>query len=329
MKLRAVRLSGFGKYLPPRVVTSAELEVRLSLPAGWIADHTGVEERRYADESQSGMAAKAVREAMQDAGLTWSDVSLLIGACGVPEQAIPCTAALVQKQLGEAAFGVGCFDVNTTCLSFLAALDVASALVDSGAHRHIVVFSAEKASIGLNPHEPESATLMGDGAAAVVVSRATDGESSVMAPAALTTFSAGSHLAEVRSGGTAHHPSDPATTREMMLFHMEGPKIMRFTQKAGVPFIRRYVDALPWPDDTIRLVVPHQASLFAMRLMARAVGFEGRLFENIRDHGNCVAASIPMALHDAVKSGRLARGDVTLLGGTAAGVSIGVLALRL
>ncbi len=328
MRLRHVRLSGLGKYLPPRVVTSAELEVRMKLPAGWIASHTGVEERRYADELQSEMAAKAVREALEDAKLKLSDISLLISAAGVPEQSIPCTAALIQKRLGPEATGIACFDVNTTCLSFVAALDVAAALVDGGSHRHVIVVSSEKASVGLNYDEPESASLMGDGAAAVIVSRE-EGAEARMAPAALTTLSAGAELAEVKSGGTAFHPLAPHTTRQMQFFHMEGPKIFRFAQKKGVPFFNGYLASLPWGLDEIRAVIPHQASLFAMRSMARAIGFEdGRMFENIQTHGNCVAASIPLALYDAVKAGKVRRGEVALLGGTAAGVSIGALAFR-
>src|SRR5262249_303510 len=157
---RRVKIAGLGKFLPSQVVTSAELEERMGLEAGWIAGHTGVEQRHYVkDETASYMGAHAARAALEDAGAALSDVGLLICAAGSTEQQIPCTAVLIQRELGKAADGIPCFDVNSTCLSFLHGLDVAAHAVANGAHRAVLVVSTEVSSVALNYRERESSVL--------------------------------------------------------------------------------------------------------------------------------------------------------------------------
>jgi 3-oxoacyl-[acyl-carrier-protein] synthase-3 len=330
---RPVKIAGLGKYLPERVVRSDELERELGLEAGWIAKRTGVvERRRIADgETQSQMGAAAARAALADAG--WGaadagDLGLIVCASGGMEQAIPCTAALLQRELGLAAAGVPCFDVNATCLSFLVALDLAANYVELGAYASVLVVSTEASSVAIDWTEHESAVLLGDGAAAALVTRAAAGESSAMYRASVTTDSRGVGLAEVKGCGTARHPNRPDVPPASNLFHMQGPQIVRYALKQSVPFIARYAATLPFPLADLRALCAHQASLFAVRMGARACGFrDDQVIENIATHGNCVAASIPMVLHDGVREGRIARGDRVLLAGTAAGVAVGALAL--
>lgn len=329
-KPRRVKIAGIGKYLPETVVTSAELEARMNLPAGWIEHHTGVVERRHArGETVSEMGAHAARAALADARLEVGDVDMIVNAAASPEQCIPCTAVFVQRALGEKARGIPCFDVDSTCLSFLFGLEVASSLVAAGTYRNVLVVSSELPSIAVNWKEAESSVLMGDGACAAVVGRAGETEESCMHQAAFTTFSDGAELAELKGGGTKHPPNAPETKPETNMFHMEGPRIFRLAQKVSVPFVEKYLQDVDCPAETFDAVVPHQASLFAVRMTARACGLPPeKLVENIQTHGNCLAASIPMALHDAVRSGRIRRGDRVLLAGTAAGVSVGAMAMR-
>ena len=170
--------------------------------------------------------------------------------------------------------------------------------------------------------------LLGDGAGAVFLTRTPEGEASAMSPGRFTTFSDGAELAQLLGGGSKHHPNAPTTTPAMNRFHMEGPRIFKFTQKHTLPFVAEYFADLGVEAKDFAALVPHQASLVALRMAARAAGFsETQVLENIADHGNCVAASIPMVLHDGVRSGRIRRGDRVLLAGTAAGVSLGALAL--
>jgi 3-oxoacyl-[acyl-carrier-protein] synthase III len=326
---RRVKIAGIGKCLPSRVVTSAELEERLGLERGWIERKTGIVERRYVrDETVSSMGAEAARAALSDAGRSLAGTDLLICASACTEQKIPCTAVFIQRALGPEAEGVPCFDVNSTCLSFLHGLEIAANAVAMGSARQVLVVSSEVSSAALDWSQKESCVLLGDGAAAIVVTRAEEGEPSALYRAAFTTHSSGAELAQLRGGGIRHHPNDPRTTPEMNLFQMCGPQIFRFTQRLSVPFIRQYVDGLPFPSSELAAVVAHQASLFALRATTRACGFEPeQVLENIQTHGNCVAASIPMLLHDSVRARRIRRGDPILLAGTAAGISVGALAM--
>jgi 3-oxoacyl-[acyl-carrier-protein] synthase-3 len=176
-----VRLAGLGSYLPDRRVTNAELEDRLGIAPGWIRRATGVEERRYAgDESASTMGAAAARDALAAAGLEPGDLDAIVGAAAAPQQAIPCTAVFIARELGLADGRAACFDLNATCLSFLFALHTVANLIASGAYRTVLIVSSEVASRTLNPNERESAVLFGDAAAAAIVTRAEPGEASTL-----------------------------------------------------------------------------------------------------------------------------------------------------
>lgn len=324
----SARITGIGSYLPARVVTNQELEAALGLAAGWIFDRTGVSERRRCNgESSAFMAAAAARDALSMAGLRADDLTAIIGASSTPQQAIPCTAVFVQRELGATEGLASCFDVNATCLSFLAALDVAARLVAGGAHQHVLVFSSESAAQSLNPDEPESAVLFGDAAAAVVVSHA--GESlSALHVTRLQTWHSGAELSQISGGGTLHHPNDPETTSEHNMFAMRGPQLFRKAAPLLLPFMDALCASAGWQRDDVAAVVPHQASRHGIELGWKLLGFrEEQIVVNLGVRGNCIAASMPLALAEAVASGRIQRGDRVLLFGLAAGLSLGGAAL--
>jgi 3-oxoacyl-[acyl-carrier-protein] synthase III len=318
------RIAGIGSYLPSRIVTNHELEIELGLPAGWIEDRTGVQERRRCKgESSAFMAAAAAREALAMAGIEASDLTAIIGASSTPQQAIPCTAVFVQRELDAPEGVAACFDVNATCLSFLAAFDVAARLVAGGAHRHVLVFSSESTSHSLNPSEPESAVLFGDAAAAVVVSHA-DGSGSVLHSSRLQTWHSGAELSQISGGGTLHHPNDPETTAAHNLFAMRGPQLFRKAAPLLMPFMDALCDSAGWSRHDVSAVVPHQASRHGIELGWKMLGFcEPQIIVNLATRGNCIAASIPLALSEAVHAGRIVRGDRVVLFGLAAGLSLG------
>ncbi|MFN7133470.1 MAG: beta-ketoacyl-ACP synthase 3 [Myxococcales bacterium] len=327
--VRNVKIAGVGKDLPARVVTSAELEQRLGLEAGWIESRTGVVERRHAtEETASQLGARAAMRALEDAGVALEEVDLLICGSGTPEQTVPSTAVLIQRALGPRAEGIPSFDVNSTCLSFVTGVDIAANFIAAGTYRNVLVVSTEVSSCGLNWDEKESCVLLGDGAAAALLTPTPEGERSCIYTAAMGTWSSGADLAKLEGGGSRFHPNDPRTRPEQNLFHMEGPKILKYTQKHAIPFVAEYMASLPFGIAELKALVPHQASLLALRIAARACGFaDAQVMENIREHGNCVAASIPLVLHDSVKNGTIRRGDRILLAGTAAGVSVGTMAV--
>lgn len=325
----SIRIAGMGAFLPPNRVPSASLEEEHGIPTGWIARATGVCERRCASgETSSGMAAQATRQALRNANIEGRELDLIIGASAAPQQAVPCTAALVQRELELCESGAPCFDLNATCLSFLFALHHAAMFIEAGLYKNILVFSSEITSVSLNWRERESASLFGDGAAAAVLTRAQPDEESGLWRARFRTDARGAHFTQALGGGTLHHPGSPHTTREMNHFSMQGPALFKMATRQMTPFLDEFFAGLGWNREDLNAVVPHQASGFALAQLPKRFGFRpDQLVINLPTRGNCVAASIPLALCEAVESGRIERGDKVLLLGSGAGLSLGALAI--
>ncbi|MBC8134833.1 MAG: beta-ketoacyl-ACP synthase III [Fibrella sp.] len=324
-----VKIAGLGTYLPERIVANDELEQSLDLIPGWIAKRTGICERRYnTGETAIYQAAEAVRVALACAGRTVADVDAFVGASSGPQQLIPCNAALLQRELGAPDGGSMCFDINATCLSFPVALHTVAPLVASGTYQCVVIFSTEIASRSLNPDQKESAVLFGDGAAAVIIVRTPEGESSALHLARFATYSSGAEHTQFRGAGSRHHPNDPLTATAMNQFDMNGPAVFLQGARAMPLFLDGFFAALGVPRHAFAHVVPHQASGHAVDLLHKRLGFcPGQVVRNIETRGNCIAASIPIALTEAVAAGRIERGDSVLLVGTGAGLTLGALAL--
>jgi 3-oxoacyl-[acyl-carrier-protein] synthase-3 len=325
----AIKIAGLGKYLPERIVTSAELEKQLDIPTGWVERVTGVQTRRYAGrETVSEMATAAAREALQMAGLQPSDLDAIIGASAGVRQAIPCTAAFVQRELGAPDGKSACFDINATCLSFVFALQTAAHLINAGVYKTVLIFSSEIATFSRNPKQWESAVLFGDGAAAAVVTVAQPGEASAIWHSHFVTYSSGADLTQLLGGGSLHHPNDPATTPQMNMFDMDGPAVFKKAARLVQPFLDEFTKEQGWAHQDYDQVIPHQASGHAMKLISTRFGFHPeRIFNHIHERGNCISVSIPLALTEAVQTGKVRRGDKVLLIGTGAGLSVGALAL--
>jgi len=328
-KMLPVKLAGLGWYLPSRKVTNAELEAQLGIPADWIERATGVCERRYVtDETVVSMGVAATYMALEAAKLSLEDLDMIIWASTSPQQAIPCTAAFLQRELRAPEGKSACFDINATCLSFLFALQSTAHLVASGAYNAVLICSSELVSRYLNPHERESVALFGDAAAAAVITRSVPGEASAFWHAHFETYSSGADLTEIRGGGVLHHPNDPATTQEMNMFHMNGPAVFRQASLLAEPFMAHFVSAFGWERCQVAALVPHQASRHGIELLTRRLGFSStQVIVNLPLRGNCVSASMPLALAEAVYSGRIQRGDRVLLAGTGAGLTLGALAI--
>jgi 3-oxoacyl-[acyl-carrier-protein] synthase-3 len=326
MQARKIRILGTGKYLPKRKITAADMDEILGMPPGWVLKKTDVALRHFVeDETASYMGAQAANAALEDAGLTFADIDCLVCASGSMEQPIPCTAVLIQKAMGEHTSGVPAFDINSTCLSFLTALDVMSCLVELGRYRRILVVSTEVASNALNWEDKESAALFGDGAAAVVIGKSEAGCSSQIICASMKTYSQGSHLSEVRGGGTKYHPREyTAHTEKEFLFNMDGSAIFKMASKLLPEFVADLLKMASTSMADISLVVPHQGSAMAMRLLQRKLGIsDEQLIYITPNHGNTIAAAIPMGIYEAIQQKRLQRGDRVLLLGTSAGLSLG------
>ena len=323
-----LKIIGLGRYLPPRIVQNSELERIYALSAGWVERRNGVRERRWVTtETASFMAAEAAREALDEAGLRPDQLSLIINASGTAEQAIPDTSALIQRQLGLGRSGIPAMSVHTTCLSFLTALDVAANFLSTGRYTTILIVSSDISSCGINPKEPESATLVGDAAAAVVVSRSGMEDASAIHHAHFKTYGDGASFTAIRGGGSARHPAKPDHNSDDDLFRMDGPAVLRMVRSFDEAFLEELYAGLSTSLRDIDLVVPHQSSKVGLLLLQRYGWPEAKIIHTREWLGNCVAASIPATLYQAVRSTTLQRGQKFLLVGTGAGLSIGGLVM--
>ncbi|MEI6692628.1 MAG: 3-oxoacyl-[acyl-carrier-protein] synthase III C-terminal domain-containing protein [Chlorobium sp.] len=323
-----LKIIGLGRYLPSRIVSSSELEMKWSLPAGWVEQHNGVRERRWAmSETSSFMAAEAAREAFDEASIKPGDINLIINASGTGEQAIPDTGALIQRQLGLGKSGIPAITVNNTCLSFITAMDVAANYLQSGRYKNILIASSDISSCGINPKEPDSASLVGDAAAAAVVTRSRHGECSAIHHAHLATYGEGAYLTTIMGGGSARHPSKPDHNSDDDLFSMSGLALLRMVRGIDEKFLEELYPGLSKSLCDIDIVVPHQASKVGLHMLRRFCWPEDRVIQTLQWLGNCVAASIPATLYQAVRDGSLQRGKKALLIGTGAGISMGGLVM--
>lgn len=322
---RNIRIVGMGTYLPKRKVTSAEVDAIIGAKEGWSESKTGVKIRYYVDgETSSFMGAEAAKEAIKDAGLTFHDIDCIISGSGTVQQAIPSTASLIQEQLGLQHSGIPCFDVNSTCLSWVTALDMISYAIEAGRYKNVVLVSSEISSVGLNWGQNESSILFGDGAVAMVISKSASGTAGIIS-SHMETYSAGAHLSEIRGGGTMIHPRGyNEETKEDFLFDMDGPAIFKLSLKLLPNFVEKVFQDTNLSLDDVSMVVPHQASGPAMKLIRRKLGItEDRFMKIIENYGNMISASIPLAFYEGVRQGRIKRGDTVFLLGTSAGLSIG------
>lgn len=321
---RGLRILGTGAALPDEALTSAELDERLGLDPGSVEAATGVKVRYVERGSAAALGARAARQALDAAGLTLTDIDAIVCSSGTPDQPLPCNAALLHEQLAPPR-PIPAWDINASCLSFVVGLDLLATLVGGGRYRRVLLVSSDVASVGLDWSDLGASGIFGDGAAAAVLGPAEGTESAVLA-AGLATYSEGAHTCEIPGGGSRHAPGrlrDPADVTEWMTFRMNGGAVFRLAARHLGGFVDSLLAGADLTLDDL-LVIPHQASHHGLAYLRRQFKLrEEQVVDIYADHGNQVSASLPSALHAAVTSGRLTRGEHALLLGTGAGLSIG------
>jgi len=317
-----VQVDSVGFYAPPRVQTAAELAPLVGQSEDWILSRTRVAERRICEEPSAEMGAKAAREALGDGPRP----DLIINASLTPTQLIPDTSVFVQNALGFS--GIPSFSIHATCLSFVVAFHNAAALLSAGAYQRILVVSSEMASQSRDYDHPESAVLFGDGAAAAVLVPTPEGGTGELLGFKMITLPEHHHLAEFQGAGTRFHPNADDTRPHHNLFRMRGPAIYKKAVLTVARTIRQLLDELGMTPSDVDWVVPHQASGPAIQAIPR-FGFPAdRIVDIVPEYGNCIAASVPMALYTLVRSGRLERGQTVMFLGTGAGLSVAAAIVR-
>lgn len=327
----AFDIAGWGTYRPECQLPSSVLDARLGKSDGWVEAQFGIASRGVAasHETSSMMAAEASRRALEMAG--WKDgaFDVLIGGCGVMEQPIPSTAILVQQKLRLGHSGIPAFDVNQTCLSFLAALDVASMGIALGRWRRALIFASDIASAGLDPANPKTMSIFGDGAAAIAIEAAPGGDSGLLA-SRFESYGYAHELAQLRAGGTrlrVEEGYDALVTGSH--FQMDAFGIFKAAARCLPKLIDSVLEKAGVARGELKAIVCHQAS-------APGVEHVRRLFEPAPDRvvnifattGNQIAASLPTVLAHALDTGCVRKGDALMMLGTAAGISAGTMVLR-
>lgn len=322
-----VQILGTGHALPGLAVSSAALDERLRLPARTVEQTCGVRVRHFATEKETAAAlgARAACQALALAGLSLFDIDALVACSATMDQGMPCNAALIHAELGLSATGVPAFDINASCLGFIAALDALAWPLAGGRYRCILVVAADLASCGLDWSDVRCSGIFGDGAGAAVLGWAPEQGSRLLA-SALQTYSVGASFCEIPAGGSRHHPQRVGMDAfaERNLFRMNGKGVFRLAAKHLPDFVDRLLEQASVTKSDLDWIVPHQASHLAMSHLSERLGFEpSRIINIFADHGNQVAASVPTALDIAVRDGRIRRGHRVLLLGTGAGLSLG------
>ncbi|MDE6182703.1 MAG: beta-ketoacyl-ACP synthase III [Eubacteriales bacterium] len=329
-----IKIIGMGRYLPKRIVTGEEVDKVLGKKNDYTAKYVGVKERRYAndEETVSFMAKEAILEAIKEANIKLSDIDAICYSGASIEQLIPSTACLIQRQLGLEDSGIACFDINSTCLSFVTALDTISYLIEGNRYKNVVIVSSEKASCGINKNEPESYSLFGDGAVACIVTKTPENETSKIFKALHKTYSSGADFCQIVGGGTKLYGSLKNITPEnehLYKFHMDGKSVFKQSMKIMPSFLKELFENTNLKFEDINMICPHQASLSAMNIMRKKLNIaEEKFMVIIQNLGNMISASIPMALYIGIKENKIKRGDKVMLIGTSAGLSLGSVILE-
>jgi 3-oxoacyl-[acyl-carrier-protein] synthase-3 len=307
------RIEGLGIYLPPKVLTNFDLEKMVDTSDEWITTRTGIKERRIAeDETVVDLATKAAEEAIRTSGIAKEEIEVLILATLSPQLGFPATACLVQERLGlpESAMA---FDISAACSGFLFALDIADSYLKSGKKKTALIIGAEKLSSIVDWSDRSTCVLFGDGAGAAVVRYDPESDSDVLATRLYTKGKEWKILYRDLCG----------------YLKMEGRKVFK---EAVSGMTRSSLEAIKdaglRPED-IDLVVPHQANLRIIKALAERLGVPmEKVYVNVNRYGNTSAASIPIALYEAYKEGKLKRGMNVLLTAMGGGLTWGSAVLR-
>ncbi len=324
---RSVRISGWGAYAPETVLTNADLERIVDTSDEWITSRTGIRERRVAgrDETTATMGSIAARRAVAVAGLVPDDIDLIVVATLTPDHLTPATAVLVKEGLGN--HRAPAFDVGAACSGFVYGYATAHAYVQSGMARHALVIGSELLTRFLDFTDRNTCVLFGDGAGAVVLS-ASDEEGGGLQGLELTADPDGAWSIWVPAGG-ARRPTSAATVqRAEHYLRMEGRETYRYATRTIASSALRAVERAGWTPDEVDLIVPHQANIRIIESVAKGLGIPmDRFFIDLDRYGNTSAASVPLALSEAVDAGRLRPGAKVVFVAFGAGFTSGAAAV--
>lgn len=327
-RVRRVQIAALGVYVPPRVLTNADLERMVDTSDEWIQQRTGIRERHIVDPgvATSDLAVEAARCALRQARLTPDDIDVLVVGTTTPDMIFPSTACLIQHKLG--ATRLWGFDLGAACSGFTYALTVGAQFVASGAHERALVVGADVMSSIIDYTDRATCVLFGDGAGAVVLAPAADDGLGILDFAHEIDGSGGPALC-MPAGGSLRPASHETVEKRLHYVHQDGQTVFKYAVRKTEEIARRLLERNGLAPCDLDLFVSHQANQRIIEAAAERLGLPSRkVIINIARYGNTTAATIPLALADAIADGRLKKGDLVLLASVGAGFTVGAVLLR-
>jgi 3-oxoacyl-[acyl-carrier-protein] synthase-3 len=323
----AAKITGIAGYVPPKILTNADLEKMVETNDEWIRTRTGIRERHVTENgvASSDLATAAAKELLVQTGTDPGEIDLIVLASVTPDMFFPATACLVQDRIGaKRAWG---FDLSAACSGFAYALTVGAQFVASGVHRKVMVIGSDAMSKILDYKDRATCVLFGDGAGAALLEPARDGEG-ILDFLHDIDGSGGNYL-YMPGGGSLNPSSHETVDKNMHVVHQEGSQVFKYAVRRMAELGTCLLERNGFTPKDLALVVPHQANLRIIRAMQERLGLDdSKVMVNIDRYGNTTAGTIPLGLRDAVAEGRLKKGDLLLLAAVGAGYTTGGVLLR-
>ncbi|MDQ8185637.1 beta-ketoacyl-ACP synthase III [Pelagicoccus sp. SDUM812002] len=326
---RSVQIKGTGSYTPQKALTNNDLSKIVDTSDEWIFTRTGIKERRIADENEtsSSMGAEAGRRAIENAGLNIDVIDVIVVGTMTPDMPFPSTACLVQEKLGIK--NAVCFDVEAACSGFLYIMEIASGLLQTGRYRNALVIGSEKLSSILDWEDRTTCVLFGDGAGAAVLGLGEEGDTAGIIDFKLGADGSKADMLHQPGGGCAIPPSTESLAGRQHFLKMRGKEVFKQAVRVMGQAAVEILEQNGIESDQLACVVPHQANMRIIESLSSRLHIPiERFFLNLDKYGNTSAASIPIALDEAARAGRIKRGDIILLVAFGAGLTWGSSLIR-
>ena len=321
------KISSVGTYVPPRLLTNADLEKMVATNDQWIVERTGIRERHIVDNgvATSDLAVEAAKLCLARRGIGADEIEVIIVATVTPDMMFPATACLVQDKLGARCWG---FDLSAACSGFPYALQVGAKLVESGVHSKVLVIGADVMSSVIDYTDRATCVIFGDGAGAVLLEPCADGEVGLVDYLHEIDGSGGVAL-NMPAGGSLNPATAETVAAKMHYVHQDGAAVYKFAVRKMAEASETLLARNGVTGQDLSCFIPHQANKRIILSTAERLGMdESRVVINIDRFGNTTAATIPMAMQTAIDDGRLKKGDLVLLASVGAGFTVGATLLQ-
>ena len=327
-QLVRAKISALGTYVPPRLLTNADLEKMVETLNDWIVDRTGIRQRHIVDKgvATSDLSVEAAKRALAERGIGASDLDAIIVATVTPDMLFPSTACVVQHKLG--AKGVWGFDLSAACSAFVYALQVGAQFIATGAHKRVMVIGADVMSSIIDYTDRATCVIFGDGAGAVILEPAED-DSVGMIDFMHEIDGAGGCSLYMPGGGSLHPATHETVDKKMHFVHQDGQAVFKFAVRKQAEICQKLLARNNLKGSDIKTFIPHQANKRIITATADRLGMPPEsIVINIDCFGNTTAGTIPLAMETARQQGKLKKGDLVLLASVGAGFTIGATLLR-